>query len=100
MKVPTKKQLYEQIKTLERINQKVIEERDQEKVKRWKELLPQAYEECREQLTAIFPNLLTLLRFEHVDGGGYWFTFQLVNDSRRQTYAVRHGDLQRRRGFQ
>ena len=93
MKAPTKQQLYEQIAELERINRMVREERTREKIKRWKELLPQAYEVCRMQLKAIFPNLLTMLHFEHVDEGGYWFTFQLVNDSRVQTYAVRHSDF-------
>ena len=93
MKAPTKQQLYEQIAKLEGLNLKLTEERSREKEKRWKELLPQAYEVCRGQLKAIFPNLLTKLRFEHVDEGGYWFTFQLVNDSRVQTYAVRHLEL-------
>lgn len=93
MKVPTKQQLREQIKTLERINQKMVEERNREKAKLWEDRLPQAFEECRKQLVAIFPNLLTMLRFEHVDEGGYWFTFHLTNDSRVQTYAVRHGDF-------
>lgn len=93
MKVPTKQQLYEQIAELERVNLKITEERRIEKEKQWKELLPHAYEVCRKQLKTIFPNLLTMLRFCHVDEGGYWFTFQLVNDSREQTYAVRHTDL-------
>ena len=94
MKVPTKQQLYEQIEALNRINRRAKEELYRERVKQWNDLLPQAYEVCRKKLTAIFPNLLTMLHFEHVDEGGYWFTFQLVNDSRVQTYAVRHGDLQ------
>jgi hypothetical protein len=34
------------------------------------------------------------LRFEHVDAAAYWFTFELVNDDRRQTWCVRHGDLE------
>lgn len=93
MKKPTKQQLYEQVAELERLNQKISDERRREKEKQWEELLPQAYEVCRMQLKAIFPNLLTMLRFEHVDEGGYWFTFQLVNDSRVQTYAIRHKDL-------
>lgn len=93
MNVPTKHQLYEQIRTLQHLNQKIIEEQEQEKVRRWEKHLPQAFEECRKQLLAIFPNLLTMLKYEHVDEGGYWFTFHLINDSRVQTYAVRHGDL-------
>ena len=93
MKKPTKQQLYEQIRILEDVNRKIVEEKNREKEKLWKEQLPQAFEECRKQLIAIFPNLLTMLRFEHVDEGGYWFTFHLTNDARVQTYAVRHGDF-------
>lgn len=90
---PTKDELYEELARLERQNQKLVLERDREKIERWNKLLPLAYQECRRQLKNIFPNLMTMLHFEHVDEGGYWFTFQLVNDSRVQTYAVRHGDL-------
>lgn len=93
MKAPTKQQLYEQISELERINRQAYEERTKARAEYWQKLLPLAYEECRKQLTAIFPNLLTLLHYEHVDEGGYWFTFQLVNDSTVQTYAVRHADI-------
>ena len=93
MKVPTKQELYEQLAELERQNQKLIIERDREKVERWNKLLPTAYEECRRQLKSVFPNLVTMLHFEHVDEGGYWFTFQLVNSKETQTYAVRHSDL-------
>lgn len=93
MKVPTKQQLYEQIKELERINQKQNDEKTREQVKRWNEYLPQAYEKCRQELNAVFLNLVTMLHFEHVDAGGYWFTFELENDPRKQTYAVRHSDL-------
>ena len=93
MKAPTKQQLYEQIEALERINRKQNEERTREQVKRWNELLPQAYEKCRRELNAIFPNLVTMLHFEHVDAGGFWFTFELINDPRKQTYALRHSDL-------
>lgn len=93
MKAPTKQQLYEQIQALERQNQKQTEEMTREQVKRWNEMLPQAYEKCRHELNAVFPNLLCNLHFEHVDAGGFWFTFELVNDPRKQTYALRHSDL-------
>lgn len=94
MKKPTKQELYERIAKLERMQQKEYEERNREKRRKWDNLLPAAFAECRKQLKAIFPNLITLLHFEHVDEGGYWFTFELENDTRRQTYAVRHSDLQ------
>lgn len=93
MKAPTKQQLYEQIEALERINRQQNEEKTREQVKRWNEMLPQAYAKCREQLRAVFPNLVTMLHFEHVDSGGFWFTFELENDPRKQTYVVRHSDM-------
>lgn len=92
-KRPTKQELYDRIAALERQQQKAYEERNREKIKRWNDLLPLAYEECRKQLKAIFPNTLTSLHFEHVDEGGYWFTFSLTNDSRTQTRAIRHHEI-------
>lgn len=93
MKKPTKAQLYEQIAELEKMQQKAYNDRNREKIKRWNELLPAAYAVCRKQLNAVFPNAVTMLHFEHVDEGGYWFTFQLINDDRAQTYTVRHHEV-------
>ena len=31
---------------------------------------------------------------DHVDAAGYWFSFELVQDDRRQTWCVRHSDLE------
>ena len=45
------------------------------------------------QLDRIFPNLWCNLRFEHVDAAGYWYTFALRNDDRRQTWCVRHAEF-------
>lgn len=72
---------------------RLYRERQKQKEMAWNDLLPKAYEECRRQLKAVFPNLVTMLHFEHVDDGGYYFTFQLINDARTQTIAVRHTDL-------
>ena len=44
-------------------------------------------------LNKTFPRTWCKLQFEHVDAAAYWFTFELVNDSRRQTWSVRHSDL-------
>ena len=44
-------------------------------------------------LNKTFPRTWCKLRFEHVDAAAYWFTFELVNDDRRQTWCVRHSDL-------
>jgi hypothetical protein len=92
-KRPTKQELYNRIAELERLQQKAYEEKNREKIKIWNDLLPRAYEVCRAQLRGIFPNLLCALHFEHVDEGGYWFTFELINDGRRQTHAIRHYEI-------
>lgn len=79
------------INTKEQI--RLYREMQKQKEIEWNRLLPLAYEESRKQLESIFPNLVTMLHFEHVDEGGYWFTFQLVNDKTVQTFAIRHNDL-------
>lgn len=94
IKKPSKQDLYKRIAELERIQRKEYEERNREKLKKWNDLLPIAFEVCRKHLAKIFPNTLTLLHFEHVDEGGYWFTFSLTNDERPQTYAVRHFEVE------
>lgn len=33
------------------------------------------------------------MRFDHVDGSGFWFSYELTHDHRRQVYCVRHADL-------
>jgi hypothetical protein len=45
-------------------------------------------------LNKTFGKLWCKLRFEHVDAAAYWYTFELVNDDRRQTWCVRHSDLE------
>lgn len=40
-----------------------------------------------------FPGLACNVRFEHQDAAGWWYTFELVNDPRRQTWAVRESDI-------
>ena len=32
--------------------------------------------------------------FEHVDESGYWFSYELEQDKRRQTWAVRHWEVE------
>lgn len=44
-------------------------------------------------LNKTFPRIWCNLRFDHVDAAAYWFSFELVNDKRRQTWCVRHSDL-------
>lgn len=33
------------------------------------------------------------IRLEHVDAVGYWFSYELENDDRRQTWCVRHSEV-------
>lgn len=35
------------------------------------------------------------IRFEHEDEAGYWFSYELVQDSRRQTWCVRHWEVEK-----
>ena len=63
------------------------------KQKEWKEHLSLAFDKLKEVLCKAFGNTVQLLRFEHADDAGYWFTFELVNDSTRQTYRVGHNEI-------
>lgn len=93
MKVPSKAELYEQIAVLERQNAKLTEENNREQMEKWKTKLSDAYDVFWKYVNSAFPNLVIKVAIEHIDAAGYWFTFELINDSRRQTYAVRHTDL-------
>ena len=92
MKLPTKSELYEQIDALTKENIKLQEKLDEEKQKRWLSNKDKA-------ITAFFSTVpVTVLQIrklvlDHIDNAGYWFTFELDNDNRRQTYCVRHTDL-------
>lgn len=33
------------------------------------------------------------VRLEHTDEAGYWFSYELPQDSRRQTWCVRNGEV-------
>lgn len=52
-----------------------------------------ATQELYKQLRPIYGNSLYNVRFEHEDESGYWFSFELVGDTRRQAYCVRRWDL-------
>ena len=49
--------------------------------------------ELWKMLSRTFPGLVRNVRIEHYDAGGWWYTFELVNDPRRQTWAVRESDI-------
>lgn len=40
------------------------------------------------ELNRMFPNMARNVQFEHKDAAGWWYTFELVNDPRRQTIRV------------
>lgn len=48
-----------------------------------------------QELKTIFGGLVKNLRFEHADSSGYWFTFELVNDDRRQTWCIRPEEVKK-----
>lgn len=93
-KKPKKQELYDQIAALERQNAKLAAQMNEEKVHWWNKRIPAAIEEAHRYLRGLFPNTVKNLTYQHVDEGGYWFTFQLTNDEREQTYCVRHSDLE------
>lgn len=93
MKTPTKNELYQQIEALTKQNSSLLSRLEAEKRAIWQKNIPAANLMCLKQLSEHFPYMVVDLKFEHVDEAGYWFTFKLRNDSRQQTYAVRHDDL-------
>lgn len=91
-KTPSKAELYAQVEALTRENIALLEKLDAEERERWNKLKDRAFELCRELIP--FPNgIIQFLTLEHIDKAGYWFTFELINDSTRQTFCVRHTDL-------
>ena len=93
MKAPSKAELYEQIASLEQQTSKLLAEKNHKQLEEWKAKLSEAYDVFWKYANSAFHNLVTKVSMEHIDAAGYWFIFELVNDDRRQTYAVRHEDL-------
>ena len=60
----------------------------------WEKLRPKATEVFHKEMNKVFPEMVCKVTLEHIDSSGFWFTFELKNDDRRQTYAVRHTDLE------
>lgn len=89
----TKKELEAQLVAEAREKAKLQAEVDALKQKEWKEQLSLAFTKVKEVLTKAFGGTVHLLRFEHVDEAGYWFTFELTNNSTRQTYRVGHDEI-------
>ena len=86
MNKPTKGDLYKMVDDL-------LDKLDEEKQKRWCGKIPQAAEVFYKTVGKIFPGMLKNVQLEHIDEAGFWFTFELINDSRRQTYAIRHNEV-------
>ena len=93
MKTETKAELRERIAVLEEIVRMLSDQLEQEERAAWEKKMPIASVKAYNTLSKIFPRMIYDLTFVHVDKAGYWYTFQLVNDERRQTYCVRHEDL-------
>ena len=55
--------------------------------------IPAAVEAFYAHAHPLYGKTLFDVRFDHVDGSGYWFSYELTNDHRRQVYCVRHADL-------
>jgi hypothetical protein len=91
MKAPTKAELYAQIEALIKENATLYERLNAEQ---------KIWFNNRDMAFIMFYRLIPFdkkdiynLTLEHIDYVGYWFTFEICNDSTRQTYCVRHTDL-------
>jgi hypothetical protein len=91
-KPPTKTELYNQVDALtsECIRlQSIIDSKEQEE---WLSEKDKAISTFYRQVP-LLPRQIVNLQLDHIDKVGYWFNFELDNDSTRQTYCVRHTDL-------
>ena len=92
MKTPTKSELYAQVEALTRENIALQEKLDAQERKQWDEKKDNA-------VAAFYKSVPFMARemhnvtLDHIDKAGYWFTFELITDNRKQTYCVRHTDL-------
>lgn len=71
-----------------------VRDREEAEQREWLLHLADATEVMCKFLNKTFPRTWCNLKFEHVDAAAYWYTFELVNDDRRQTWCVRHSDLE------
>ena len=86
--------MQEQMAYLQGENEKLNSEKMKRQREEWDKLRPLATEIFYKKVNKIFPNMVCKVTLEHVDASGFWFTFELQNDSRRQTYAIRHEELE------
>lgn len=93
MEAPTKADLYARISHLEKENIKLQEQLDAHKQRYWLEHQGEARRVLFESIPFTALQIRKLM-LDHVDGTGYWFTFSVDKDETRQTYCVRHTDLE------
>jgi len=93
MKKPTKSELYERIEYLERENEKLRNQIQADRRKTWEARKPAAYKAFFNVVYFLFGNIIRNAHLDHVDEAGFWFSFELENDTRRQTHVVRHYDF-------
>ena len=75
-------------------NEKLNAEITLKQQEEWDKLRPKATEIFYKEMNKVFPEMVCKVILEHIDSSGFWFTFELKNDCRRQTYAIRHTDLE------
>lgn len=92
MKKPTKSELYERIKYLEGENERLRNELQREQRKIWEAKKPEAHNEFFRAVNSLFGTIKNA-NLDHIDEAGFWFSFELENDERRQTYVIRHTDF-------
>lgn len=89
----SKAKLEQRVADLEMENTALIEGMMGREQSEWAEKLDKANQVMCEFLDKTFPRLWCNLRFEHADAAAYWYSFELVNDDRRQTWCVRHNEV-------
>lgn len=89
----SKKQLAVENEALIKENEKLAQQLDTQEQAEWAKLQEKAFEVFHKLTKPLFGNLVTNVKLEHTDKAGYWFSFELENDTRRQTFAVRHNEV-------
>lgn len=92
MKTPTKSELYAQVDALTRENIALQEQLEAQERKQWNEKKDNAVAAFYKSVPFMAREMVNVT-LEHIDKSGYWFTFELFSDNRKQTYCVRHTDL-------
>jgi hypothetical protein len=95
MKKPTKKELYEKVKELQAKEIEMQEEKERQFTEKAMVYYDGAYNILVSKLRNSFGGAYCLIKLDHIDTAGFWFSFELVNDKRRQTYRVNHDDAKK-----